>query len=295
MSLPKRKNNIKVYKENELTERRNEMLNQIIKSDTFLPESVLHDDLDKGMLEYVMKNFIVISNGEQIPIIPKILTIQRWGEISETWSYSDDDHNIKVPFISIVRKPDVQPGTNPSIQRTIPDRRTFYYHSVPTWDGNQKGFDIYKIPQPIAVDISYDITIITSEIRDLNRLNKIILQNFSSRQSYTIVKGHYIPIILDRINDNSNINNLDGRRYYNQTYSFTILGLLVDEEEFEVVPGITRTILLSEINNQIVKRESNIINVDSGCGFSSTDIPLLNDAETLMDDIIDIQNTIIGL
>ena len=55
MSLPKRKNNIKVYKENELTERRNEMLNQIIKSDTFLPESVLHDDLDKGMLEYVMK------------------------------------------------------------------------------------------------------------------------------------------------------------------------------------------------------------------------------------------------
>lgn len=248
MSLPKRKNNIKVYKQNELTDRREEMLNQITKSDTFLPESVLHDDLDKGMLDYVKKNFIVITNGLQIPIIPKMLTIQRWGEIAETWIYVDDDHNLKVPFMGIVRKPDVQPGTNPSIQRTIPDRRTFYYHSIPTWDGNQKGFDIYKIPQPVAVDISYDVTIITTEIRDLNRLNKVILQKFASRQSYTMIKGHYIPIVLDRINDNSNISSLDGRRFYNQTYSFIMLGLLVDDEEFEVLPGITRTILLSEVD-----------------------------------------------
>jgi len=163
MSLPKRKNDIKVYKQNELTGRREELLNKIIKNDTFLPESVLHDDLDRGMLDFSLKNFVVVSNGEKIPVIPRILTIQRWGEISNSWEYIDDDNNIKVPFVSIVRKPDAQPGTNPSVQRTIPDRKTFYYHSNPTWNGIKKGFDIYKIPQPVAVDLSYEVTIITTK------------------------------------------------------------------------------------------------------------------------------------
>jgi len=36
---------------------------------------------------------------------------------------------------------------------------------------------------------------------------------------------------------------MDGRRFYNQTYSFTLLGLLIDDEEFEVIPGIDRVLL----------------------------------------------------
>lgn len=263
MSIPKRKTNIKIYPQKENVERRKELLNEIIQNDTFFPDPILHDDLDRGMLDYVLEYFKVVSNGEQIPIIPKILTIQRWGEISSTWEYSDDDRNIKIPFISIVRKPDVQPGTNPSVQRTIPDRKTFYYHSVPTWNGNQKGFEIYKIPQPVAVDITYDVTIITTEIRDLNKFNKIVLEKFSSRQSYTKIKGHYIPIVLNNINDNSNVNNVEGRRFYVQTYNFTMLGLIVDEEEFEVVPGISRSILTTEfigekINKNVIQKKIDV-------------------------------------
>lgn len=263
MSIPKRKTNIKIYPQKENVERRKELLNEIIQNDTFFPDPILHDDLDRGMLDYVLEYFKVVSNGEQIPIIPKILTIQRWGEISSTWEYSDDDRNIKIPFISIVRKPDVQPGTNPSVQRTIPNRKTFYYHSVPTWNGNQKGFEIYKIPQPVAVDITYDVTIITTEIRDLNKFNKIVLEKFSSRQSYTKIKGHYIPIVLNNLNDNSNVNNVEGRRFYVQTYNFTMLGLIVDEEEFEVVPGISRSILTTEfigekINKNVIQKKIDV-------------------------------------
>lgn len=259
MSIPKRKNNIQIYKQKELSGRREELLNEIINNDTFLPESLLHDDLDRGMLDYVLKYFIVTSNGQQIPIIPKILTIQRWGEVSNTWEYIDDDNNIQLPFISIVRKPDVQPGTNPSVQRTIPDRKTFYYRSIPNWNGTKKGFNIYKIPQPVPVDITFEVSIVTNEIRDLNKLNKIILQKFSSRQSYTTVKGHYIPIVLNNLTDNSTINNNDSRRFYLQTYSFTMLGLILDEEEFEVIPGIDRTLITTEfiINKKINKEEYN--------------------------------------
>ena len=167
MAIPKRKNDIKIYKGKELLSRRQELLDSITKSDTFLPDPILHDDLDMGMLEFVKKNLKVVSDGKQIPIISKILTIQRWAQVMNTWEFSDEDGNLKVPFIGVVRRPDVQPGTNPAIQRTIPERLPFHYATVATWNGNQMGADVYKIPQPVAIDITYDVTIICSRLREL--------------------------------------------------------------------------------------------------------------------------------
>jgi len=252
MTLPK-KNNINVYRQvgtepssEELVPRRQELLDRITKSDTYLPDEILHDDLDMGMLEFVKSNLKVISDGVQIPIIPKILTVQRWGEITNNWTFSDEDGNMKVPFIGVIRKPDVQPGTNPNIQRTIPDRRQIYYATVKTWNGNMAGADVYKMPQPVAIDIGFEVIIVCQKFRDLNKFNKVVLQKFSSRQSYTTVKGHYIPIILDRISDNSPIDSLENRRFYLQSYEFTMLGFLIDAEEFEIKPAIARAMLLYE-------------------------------------------------
>jgi hypothetical protein len=265
MGTRKRKNNINVYGGNEsyygrqLTDRRQQLLDNITKSDVYLPDSILHDDLDLGMFEFVKNNFIVITDGEQIPIIPKILTVQRWGEFTNNWTFSDDDGNVKLPFIAVIRKPDVQPGTNPSLQRTIPNRREFYYSSVPTWNGTQKGADIYKIPQPVAVDITFDVTIVCTKFRDLNRFNKIVLQKFSSRQAYTTIKGHYIPIILDSNGDTTPMETIDGRRFYVQNYKFTMLGFLLDSEEFVVKPAISRMFLMNEFiqSNNFQKRYIN--------------------------------------
>ena len=252
MGIPKRKNMINIYGGKDtyqgegIMKRREELLDVITKSDSFLPDSILHDDLDKGMLDYVKDKLKIVSDGIQIPIIEKILTIQRWGEFSANWSFSDDDGNVKLPFIAIIRKPDVQFGTNPSIQRTIPDRHQFHYATVPSWDGTSVGADIYKIPQPIPCDITYDITIVCNKFRDLNKFNKIILQHFSSRQAYTQVKGHYIPIVLDTIEDNTPMDTIDGRRFYMQNYKCTMLGFLIDSDEFEVKPAISRAFIVNE-------------------------------------------------
>jgi len=264
MSIPKRKNNIKVYGVNidtdgpAVTGRRKELLERITKSDSFLPDSILHDDLDLGMLDFVKENFKVISDGNQIPIIPKILTIQRWGEFTNNWTFSDEDGNMKLPFVAVVRKPDAQPGSNPAIQRTIPDRRDFFYASVPTWDGNKMGADVYKIPQPVAIDLTFDVTIVCTKFRDVNRFNKIVLQKFASRQAYTSVKGHYIPIVLDRIEDSTPMDTLDGRRFYIQNYTFTLLGFLIDDEEFEVKPAISRILKVAE-TDVTTKKKSPIL------------------------------------
>jgi hypothetical protein len=252
MGIPKRKTSIEIYKNKEVSqgskilERRQELLDNITKSDSFLPDSVLHDDLDRGMLDYISEHFKVISDGKQIPIIEKILTIQRWGEFTNNWSFSDDDGNVKLPFIAVIRKPEVQFGTNPAMQRTIPERYQVYYATVPTWNGNQMGADVYKIPQPIPCDITYEVTMVCTKFRELNKLNKIVLQKFTSRQAYTTVKGHYIPILLEGVEDNTPMDTLDGRRFYMQTYKFTMLGFLIDSDEFEVKPAITRQFTMSE-------------------------------------------------
>ena len=246
MPLPKRKTNLSVYKGQELTKRRQELLDKITKSDTFLPDSILHDDLDRGMLDYVNDTFMVESEGHRIPVIDKILTIQRWGEFANNWEFSDKDGNMELPFIAIIRKPEVQLGTNPSVQRTIPDRHQIYYASVPTWDGTALGADIYTIPQPIPVDISYDVIIICNKFRDINKFNRKVLQNFASRQDYTTIKGHYIPIVLDKVEDNTPMDTLEGRRFYMQNYSFTMLGYLIDSDEFEVKPAINRLFTMYE-------------------------------------------------
>ena len=264
MALPKRKNNIDVYNTNKdmysAPVRRQELLDRITKSDSFLPDSILHDDLDMGMLDFIKENFKIISDGEQIPIIPKILTIQRWAELENSWEFVDEDRNIKLPFIAIVRQPDVQPGTNPVTQRTIPDRDTFFYASVPTWDGTQVGADIYRIPQPVAVDISFEVTIVCTKFRELNKFNQKVLQKFSSRQAYTTVKGHYIPIILDSVNDSTPMDTIDGRRYYVQNYKFTMLGFLIDSDDFEIKPAISRFFLLNEFAREGAPRKKYINN-----------------------------------
>lgn len=250
MGIPKRKLSVTLYPEKILTERRQELLDKITKSDTYLPESILHDDMDMGFLEYVNSHFQIVSNNIKIPIINKILTIQRWGEFTQNWSFSNEDGNMELPFVAIIRKPDVQYGTNPSVQRTVPDRHQFHYATVPTWNGTTMGADIYKIPQPIPVDITYEVTIVCNRFRDLNKFNKKVLQRFPSRQDYTRVKGHYIPIVLDSIDDTSPMEALDGRRFYMQNYKFTMLGFLIDSEEFEVSPAVSRLFIMSEFQNE---------------------------------------------
>jgi hypothetical protein len=84
-------------------------------------------------------------------------------------------------------------------------------------------------------------------MRELNQLNKVVMQTFSSRQAYTFIKGQYVPIILDNVSDESQMT-IDARKYYIQNYDFTMLGYLIDEDEFEIKPAIQRITQLFELD-----------------------------------------------
>jgi hypothetical protein len=237
-----------------LSERREQLLEYIKDDGTYLPKSVLHADLDRGMLDFVKTELEVVTAGKIVPLLDIIVTTQNWSQYLETWKFVDMDYNPSPPFITVVRNPEVKYGTNPSLQYTIPNRKQFYYASVPTWNGNEQGMDIYTIPQPVPVDIKYSVKIICNRMRELNQLNKVVMQTFASRQAYTFIKGQYVPIIMDNVSDDSQMN-MESRKYYVQSYEFTMLGYLIDEDDFEVKPAIQRVTQLIEIDTSSRKQK----------------------------------------
>jgi hypothetical protein len=255
MPLPKKiKKDIPLTSPNILLRRREELLEKINKDGTYLPKSILHADLDGGFLDFVKNELkTTIDSGKYIPLVDIIITTQGWSQFTETWNFQDLDKNTKPPFLTIVRNPEVKFGTNPSLIYNIPNRKQYYYVQVPTWDGQRTGVDIYKIPQPVPVDITYSVKIICSRMRELNSFNQVVLEKFASRQAYTVIKGHYIPMVLNDIGDES-VLDIEKRKYYIQSYSFTMLGFLLDENQFEVSPAISRVLTVAELETENIRR-----------------------------------------
>jgi hypothetical protein len=250
----KSKTEIDLYQKKIGKARRQEMLDEITNKDTNLPESILHEDMDKGMMEFVREQLKTEAEGKIIPVNKILFTLQRWAEFSQTWQNVDSDNNIEFPFIIVIRQPDPQPGTHPSLQYTIPDRKTFTYTTQPTWDGQQYGATVYKIPQPVPIDIEYEVVILCDKLRTLNRFNRVVLQKFASRQAYTKIKGHYIPLVLDNVSDESEIGSIEEKRFFKQVYKIRMEGFLIDENEFEIKPAINRSVIVTDIMKEENKK-----------------------------------------
>jgi hypothetical protein len=169
--------------------------------------------------------------------------------------------------------PEVKYGTFQGGAANIPNRRQFFYYTVPTWDGQRKGADVYKIPQPIPVDITYNVKLFCNRMREINQFNKIVMQTFTSKQAYQQIKGHYIPIILDDVSDES-AKDLEKRKYYIANYKFTMKGLLIDEEEFQISPAISRQVTMFEVDTKV--RGKKVINNPPKPNFFDLDITFLS-------------------
>ncbi len=246
MALPKKRKNDLNVKRRGLEDGPKEYQDQFLEQNRAnLPRGIEHADLDVGFVDFVENDLEMVVNGDKVPVL--FLTLARWREFAKTWQNSDKYKNIKIPFISVVRNPDAQPGTNPADFK-IPVRKTFEYSRIPVWDGNKKGMDIHKVPQPVGVDLTYTVRLFSYKMRQLNKLNKRVLQTFASAQAYINIKGHYFPVMLESIGDESDTSSLDKKRHYVQTYVMKLQGYIIDEDEFEVVPALERAFVSFEMD-----------------------------------------------
>ena len=246
MGLPKGfRKNIKIVRPKEGVARREELIEDFTKKGTFLPRGVSYEDMDKSFIEFADKDLELSVDGEKIPVI--FLTLQRWSEFSKTWQHSDKYKNIKMPFVTVVRQPNPQVGNNQAGLYNIPGRNNWTYYKVPTFEGGRKGVDVYKVPQPTSVDINYEVRIFSNKMRDLNKFNTKVLKAFNSIQFYIRIKGHPMPLILNSVGDESNIDDFENRRFYVQPFEIVLQGFIIDEDDFEVIPAINRALVMSEI------------------------------------------------
>jgi hypothetical protein len=258
MSLPKKiKNYLPLVPKKVGVERRQEMLDDITDKGTYLPKGVLHADMDKGILDFVKNDLKLVVDKKTVPTVDKIITTQSWSQFTETWKFQDLDKNVSLPFIITVRQPEVKYGKMQNAAANIPERLRFFYYTVPTWDGQRKGADVYKIPQPVPVDITYTIKIFCNRMREVNEFNKLMMQKFTSKQAYVQINGHYMSVLLEDPTDES-VKEIEKRKYYIQSYKITLRGMLLDEKEFQVSPAITRAVTMFEFDTKTKSRRVKI-------------------------------------
>jgi hypothetical protein len=249
MAVPKGfRKNLKMHPEHFGPRRREEMVSvDIAEGGTYLPRGVMYEDLDKTFIEFVEKDLSLVIDGVKVPVI--FLTIQRWAEFARTWKFTDEYKDIKMPFITVVRKPDVQVGTNQKSLWNIPGHHTYAYMKVPTWNGGRAGVDTYRVPQPTSVDMMYEVRLFCNRMRELNKFNLNIQQTFQSRQFYISPNGHPMPVHLETIGDESPIDDFENRRFYVQMFEMKLLGYILNEDDMEVVPSINRSLVMVEVSD----------------------------------------------
>ena len=226
-------------------ERREELAEDIVRKGTHLPRGVMLEDIDMSVIEFMRDELSIVINGDAVPVL--LITSQRWSEFSQSWKFTDEFKNIKIPFIIVVRDPDVQVGTNQKSLWNIPGKPVYTHMKVPTWDGNRVGMSLYKIPQPTSVDVNYNVRLFTTKMRDLNKFSVKTQKKFNARQSYIFPNKHPQPLHLEGVSDESTIDDFENRRFYAQSYEFLLKGYILDEEDFIIEPAVDRGILFTEL------------------------------------------------
>ena len=91
-------------------ERREQLLEDINKDGTYLPKSLLHEDFDRGFMDFVKHDLKTVVSGNLVKVVDILMTTQNWSQFTQTWDFNNIDKNAQPPFITIVRTPEVKYG-----------------------------------------------------------------------------------------------------------------------------------------------------------------------------------------
>ena len=222
----------------------NNFLNGGFRNFDYLPQKLLLEDMDGGVLDFITGRDISIidekANKRAVPVI--FLTQERWAEFRNNFKYLRDEagQEITMPFMTIRRKV-VKPAENPIKRSTIPNKKLFTYLQVPNFDGVTKGYDIYKIPQPPRVDIEYELRFFSHYMEDTNvYYEQIIANTFSDKQAYIYINGYYIFLEMSDPSEENTVENIEEDRRFSIVIPMTLHGKIVDPNLWEKIQAINK-------------------------------------------------------
>lgn len=226
-------------------ERINELMKLSDVKTKYLPKTILFEDLDIGVSEFVDEgNLRLVIDGKKVPSF--YLLNERWGEFERTWKFMDEDKNVATPF-SVLRRTEKKVGTRLGNKSLIPQLMTFRYYDVPVLDEGETIFLRFKAPEPINVDLTYELSLFTKYIVDVNKFDELVFKEFAPKQSYVYIDNNPMPLYLDNISEANTIENIDGDKLFVSKYTIILKGFIRNEEDFKVVKTYRKNNIVSSI------------------------------------------------
>jgi hypothetical protein len=233
---------------------------EILRDSTPLPKTLEYRDIDETFKEWVDKDLELVFEDTKLPTM-SLFSNQRFSEYMQSWQYTDENKNILMNFKTVTRDNNPQVGKNQGGSWNIPGDRFYTLKKEEVLNNNGKiSYREYRIKQPKSVDLTYKISIVTNKYELLNEFNTLIHDKFKARQCYIRPNGHFIPMTLESISDESEYN-IDDRRFFSQIYTINVNAYIITDSDFEVIesPSVSlKCISLIEKNYKTEKKRPTI-------------------------------------
>lgn len=225
----------------------------ILEKAPVFPKPLEYDDIDKAVFDFVDKQIDIVIDGALIPTYT-LYSNQRFSEYTQMWEHSDEFGNLYLNFKTVNRDKNPSFGKNQGELWNIPGQRKYTLLQREVLEDNgTESYEIYTMKQPYAVDLSYTINFVTTTVDYLNQFNQKINKLFAARQYYIRPNGHFIPMVIDEISDETAYS-ISDRKFYVQSVTINLMAYIIENNDFEVKKYPKRT-NLSLNGNQYQKNK----------------------------------------
>lgn len=205
----------------------------ITKDQPLTPKPVTYEDIDKSVIEFMDKSVVINVQGVGFPTF-RLFSNQRFSEYSQTWEHTDENGNLIVNFKTVNRESNPKPGRQQGNFYNIPGDRWYEYLRRDVLEDNgDETTEVYSIRQPFAVDFVYKLNVVVSKFEYLNMFNTRIQDLFKSRQCYIRPNGHFLPMVLEDISDESE-HEISERKFFSQSYTVRVMGYITRPEDLRI-------------------------------------------------------------
>ena len=239
------------------TERRRNFAKEILHKETELPKPLNYEDIDAAF-EAFANEMVAKFNDEIFPVFT-LYSNQRFSEYSQTWEHDDEDGNPIQNFITVNRDSNPKPGSNQGELWNIPGDRYYTMLIKDVLDDNgTESYEIYSMKQPYAVDLTYRINFMTVTYEKINKFNNRINELFKARQCYIRPNGHFIPMVVEEVNDETTYS-IDDRKFFLQSIGIKVSAYIINKSDFKVERKPKRIMMFMEGDT---KRPSPTVDID---------------------------------
>ena len=207
--------------------------NKILDKAPIFPKPLEYNDIDNAVFNFVDNMIDIVIDNKLIPTYT-LYSNQRFSEYSQMWEHSDENGNLYLNFKTLNRDKNPSFGDNQGKLWNIPGERKYTLLQREVLDDNgTESYEIYTMKQPYTVDLKYTINFVTTTFEDLNKFNQKINDLFKSRQCYIRPNGHYIPMLLEDISDETSYS-ISDRKFFVQSANIKVMAYIIQSDNFEV-------------------------------------------------------------